>query len=70
LLALSPVYCEGETCYGARDGQPLLFDDNHPSSFANSLIAPLVGRALSAGKSSSPAADAAQNDSAGTPPLP
>jgi hypothetical protein len=40
LLDLSPVHCEGETCYGARDGQPLLFDDNHPSAFANSLIAP------------------------------
>jgi peptidoglycan/LPS O-acetylase OafA/YrhL len=70
VLDLSPVYCDGETCYGARDGQPLLFDDNHPSSFANSLIAPLVGRALSAGTSSSPAADAAQNDNAGIPPLP
>jgi hypothetical protein len=67
---LSPVYCDGETCYGAREGQPLFFDDNHPSAFANTLIAPMISQLLSERASESPAADAAQNDNAGIPPLP
>jgi peptidoglycan/LPS O-acetylase OafA/YrhL len=70
ILDLSQVYCEGETCYGARDGQPLLFDDNHPSTFANSLIAPLVARVLFEAASPSPAAHADPNDGKDASPLP
>jgi hypothetical protein len=70
-LDLSCVYCEGETCVGAREGQPLFFDDNHPSTFANSLIAPLVARVLFEAASPSPAAHADPNDGKdASPPSP
>lgn len=71
VLDLSEVYCDGDTCSGARDGQPLLFDDNHPSAFANVLIAPLIGKALSDAAPASPAADAARDGGeAASPPPP
>lgn len=40
ILDSLPIFCDGETCYGARQGIPLYSDDNHLSMHGNDLIQP------------------------------
>jgi peptidoglycan/LPS O-acetylase OafA/YrhL len=35
-----PVLCPGETCYANQAGRPLFFDADHPSAYANRILAP------------------------------
>lgn len=35
-----PVLCPGEICYANRGGKPLFFDADHPSAYANRMLAP------------------------------
>jgi hypothetical protein len=35
-----PVLCPGATCYANQGGKPLYFDADHPSAYANRMLAP------------------------------
>lgn len=38
------VFCEGDVCHGAEDGQPWYWDDNHLNEFGNRRLIPLFER--------------------------
>jgi peptidoglycan/LPS O-acetylase OafA/YrhL len=39
-----PYLCDGENCYGAKDGKPVYFDDNHLNLYGASLLVPLFSQ--------------------------
>jgi len=45
-----PYLCEGNTCYGDKDGLPLYYDDNHLNERGASLLSPLFSQVVNSGR--------------------
>lgn len=36
-----PYLCDGDRCWGSRDGRPIYYDDDHLSEYGNKLLVPM-----------------------------
>jgi len=44
-----PALCDGDKCYGTKEGLPLYQDDNHLNEYGNKLLIPVLEKALRSG---------------------
>lgn len=45
-----PFLCDGDQCWGSKDGQPLYFDDDHLNEFGNKLLIPMFRQVFRQGR--------------------